>query len=115
MISIISADEIEEGTSKGFEINNRYMFAVKKDAIVFLYWNRCPHLGTPLEWEENRFLDPDGALIICSTHGALFEIEDGRCLAGPCKGKHLQAIPFIIDKGMIMVEESALRAPTPLQ
>jgi nitrite reductase/ring-hydroxylating ferredoxin subunit len=115
MISIISADEIEEGTSKGIEVNELYMFAVKKDAKVFLYWNRCPHLGTPLEWEEDRFLDPDGALIICSTHGALFEIEGGRCLAGPCKGKHLQAIPFILDKGMVMVEESALRAPTPLQ
>ena len=115
MISIISADEIEEGTSKAIELNKLYMFAVKKDAKVFLYWNRCPHLGTPLEWEEDRFLNPDGALIICSTHGALFEIEGGRCLAGPCKGKHLQAIAFILDRGMIMVEESALRAPTPPQ
>ena len=115
MISIISADEIEEGTSKGIEVNELYMFAVKKDAKVFLYWNRCPHLGTPLEWEEDRFLDPDGALIICSTHGALFEIEGGRCLAGPCKGKHLQSIPFTLDKGIVVVEESALRAPTPLQ
>lgn len=115
MISLISVDEIEEGKSKGIELENFYMFAVKKDDQVVLYWNRCPHLGTPLEWEEDRFLDPDGALIICSTHGALFRIEDGRCLAGPCKGKHLQPIPFIIDNGMVMVEESALKVSTPLQ
>ena len=115
MISLISADEIEEGRSKGIELDNHYMFAVKKDGQIFLYWNRCPHLGTPLEWEEDKFLDQDGALIICSTHGALFQIDGGRCLAGPCKGKHLQMIPFILDNGMVMVEEKALRVSTPLQ
>ena len=91
------------------------MFAVKKDDQLYLYCNRCPHLGTPLEWEEDRFLDADGALIQCSTHGALFQIDGGQCLAGPCKGKHLQAIPFILDNGLIMVEESALRVTSPLQ
>ena len=114
MISLINANEIEEGTSKGIELNNLYMFAVKKDAEVFLYWNRCPHLGTPLEWEEDKFLDADGALIICSTHGALFEIESGHCLAGPCMGKHLQSMPFELENGMVMVEESALQVSTPL-
>lgn len=115
MISLINTDELEEGTAKGIEINNLYMFVVKKDNQLFLYWNRCPHLGTPLEWEEDRFLDSDGALIQCSTHGALFQIDNGLCLAGPCRGKHIQAIPFIVNSGIIMVEESALRVSTPLQ
>lgn len=114
MISLISVDEIAEGTSRGLEVNNLHMFVVKKDDQVYLYWNRCPHLGTPLEWEEDRFLDADGALIQCSTHGALFQIENGNCLAGPCRGKFLSAIPFLISNGMIMVEESELRAPSPL-
>ena len=112
MISLIATDDIEEGTSKGIDIDNYYMFAVKKDDQIHLYWNRCPHLGTPLEWEEDRFLDADGALIQCSTHGALFRIEDGHCMAGPCKGMHLQKIAFIIDSGMIMVSEDQL-APSP--
>ena len=113
MINLLAVDDIEEGTSKGLEVNNLYLFAVKKDDRIALYFNRCPHLGTPLEWEEDRFLDADGALIQCSTHGALFQIEDGHCLAGPCKGKYLQAVPFIIDNGMIMVEEAILRPPRP--
>ena len=108
MLTLISVDSIEEGSSKGVEVDNLYMFAVKKDEQIFLYWNRCPHLGTPLEWEEDRFLDADGALIQCSTHGALFQIEDGKCLAGPCVGKHLQAVPFIIDNGMITIDETRL-------
>ncbi|MCH2355435.1 MAG: Rieske 2Fe-2S domain-containing protein [Pseudomonadales bacterium] len=113
MISLLAVDDIEEGTSRGLEVNNLYLFAVKKDDQISLYFNRCPHLGTPLEWEEDRFLDADAALIQCSTHGALFRIEDGRCLAGPCKGKYLQAVPFIIDEGIIMVEDKHLRPPRP--
>lgn len=111
MITVMAIDDLEEGSSKGLEINNLYLFAVKKDDQVYLYWNRCPHLGTPLEWEEDRFLDADGALIQCSTHGALFQIENGLCLVGPCKGKSLQLIPYIVDNGLMMVEEKYL-APT---
>ncbi|MCH7671315.1 MAG: Rieske 2Fe-2S domain-containing protein [Proteobacteria bacterium] len=113
MISLLAVDDIEEGTSKGLEVHNLYLFVVKKDQQITLYFNRCPHLGTPLEWEEDRFLDADGALIQCSTHGALFRIEDGQCLAGPCKGKYLQAVPFIIEQGIIMVEDRHLRPPRP--
>ncbi len=111
MICAITRDEIDEGASKGIEVANTFLFAVKKDDQIFLYRNRCPHLGTPLEWQEDRFLDADGALIQCSTHGALFQIEDGHCLAGPCKGKYLEAIPFVEENGMIMVDEAAIPPP----
>ena len=112
MITLFAVDDLEEGTSKGLEHNNRYLFAVKKDDQLFLYWNRCPHLGTPLEWEEDRFLDADGELIQCSTHGALFRIDDGHCLVGPCQGKHLQAVPFVVENGLVMVEDQYLQPPS---
>lgn len=111
MISLLHIDDIEEGSSKGLETDNCYLFAVKKDAELFIYLNRCPHLGTPLEWEEDRFLDADGALIQCSTHGALFQIEDGHCLAGPCKGKYLQAVKFNLVNGQAMIDPSDLPKP----
>lgn len=111
MISLVHIDDIEEGASKGLEIDNTYLFAVKKDGEIFLYYNRCPHLGTPLEWEEDRFLDADGALIQCSTHGALFQIEDGHCLVGPCKGKHLQPVSFTLENDQVMVDPSNLASP----
>ncbi len=109
MIELTDINDIEEDTSKGFEINNQYLFVVRKDGGCYVYWNRCPHLGTPLEWEEDRFLDADGALIQCSTHGALFQIDTGLCLAGPCKGKSLQAIDFTMEGNKIMVEESLFK------
>lgn len=108
MITLLDTSELAEGSCKGLEIENKYLFAVKKDDQIYLYWNRCPHLGTPLEWEEDKFLDPDGALIQCFNHGALFRIEDGHCLAGPCQGKNLQAVPFTMEQGLLMVNEADL-------
>lgn len=108
MICVGSSADIEEGQSKGIDLEGAYLFAVKRDDQVYLYRNSCPHLGTPLEWQEDTFLDPDGALIQCATHGALFEIETGHCISGPCLGQNLQAIPFILDNGLIMVDESSL-------
>ena len=82
-------DDVAEGQSKGFIIDGQAYFAVKKDNQFFTYINMCPHLGVPLEWQEDQFLDADGDLIQCSTHGALFIIESGECVSGPCQGDYL--------------------------
>lgn len=111
MAALLNVNDLDEATSKGIELNNRYLFAVKKDDQVFVYWNRCPHIGTPLEWEEDKFLDMDAALIQCSTHGALFQIDNGLCIAGPCQGKHLKAVPFTIEEGFIVVDDALLTPP----
>lgn len=108
MIDLLDTAELEEGKSKGIEFENHFLFAVKKDGEIYLYRNRCPHLGTPLEWEEDKFLDADGALIQCSTHGALFQIEDGHCLVGPCKGKYLQGVAFSLSGTILQVEAREL-------
>lgn len=111
MLSLFARSDLDEGAALGLEVNNHYLFAIKKAGKIYLYWNCCPHLGTPLEWLENQFLDADGALIQCSTHGALFQIENGHCLSGPCRGKYLQKVPFTILNDQIIVEDSLLKPP----
>lgn len=37
----------------------------------------------------DQFLNLDGDLIQCATHDALFRLEDGVCIAGPCAGRSL--------------------------
>ncbi|MXX07265.1 MAG: Rieske 2Fe-2S domain-containing protein [Gammaproteobacteria bacterium] len=110
MQALIAADEVLEGCSKEVEAGDKLFFLVRKDDQLYLYRNICPHLGTPLNWEEDRFLDPDGALIQCSTHGALFRIEDGFCLAGPCMGAHLIAVPFVVVDGIVHIDIGTCRS-----
>ncbi len=109
-VPLCHIDEIGEGAAKGFEVDGKPIFAVRKDGCLRVYYDYCPHLGTPLEWEDDRFLDADGALIQCSTHGALFRIEDGYCLAGPCRGRSLRRLSHQTDNGYLLVDRAEIAA-----
>jgi nitrite reductase/ring-hydroxylating ferredoxin subunit len=105
---LCKTSDIKDPGSKGFDIKiNRKIhsiFAVHKDGEFFVYYNKCPHTGASLEWQENQFLDLDKALIQCATHDALFIINSGECIAGPCLGDKLQAIPLSIRADEIHLE-----------
>ena len=101
MAALCAIDSVSEGQAKGFAIEADTFIVTRRDSQFFVYLNRCPHLGIPLEWLPNQFLDEDADLLRCSTHGALFTIESGLCVAGPCVGEHLVAVPFRIREGQI--------------
>jgi nitrite reductase/ring-hydroxylating ferredoxin subunit len=104
MIRLCSATEVGEGQSKGFQSGGARLLAVRKDGTLHVYLNRCPHRGIPLEWLPDQFLDSSGSLIQCATHGALFLIESGECVAGPCAGAFLHALPSIERDGIIWLQ-----------
>ncbi len=74
---------------------------VRKGEEVFAYVNHCPHAGSPLDWVPGEFLSVDKMHIQCSTHHALFEIDSGQCVKGPCVGKGLKPIDIEIVEGEV--------------
>ena len=76
-------------------------FVVRKDGQVAGYIDRCPLAGYPLAVELDRYLTPDGGLILCSWHGAAFEPLTGQCIAGPCAGGRLTPWPVQVAGGVI--------------
>lgn len=92
--------DIEDPGSKSFEVKikrkTQSIFLIHKDGNFFAYYNKCPHTGASLEWQEDQFLDLDKELIQCATHDALFTINSGECIAGPCSGDSLQALTISI-------------------
>ena len=55
-------------------------------------WNNCcPHQGRRLDYAPGKFLIHKGQLV-CAAHGATFELSDGLCVAGPCRGEHLSRV-----------------------
>ena len=85
--------DIADPGAKGFTFRVEEMlfagFVVRRGADVRGYIDRCPHAGMPLAPIADRFLTREGDLILCSSHGALFRIEDGLCVAGPCANRSL--------------------------
>ena len=80
---LCSSAALAPNTSLGFDIDGCKLLAVRRDGIAYFYINRCPHRGVALEWQPGQFLDDSASLIRCATHGALFLIETGECIAGP--------------------------------
>lgn len=101
-------NDIPDGESKGFRYQEHQIIAVRQGHRIFLYHNRCPHLGIPLEWQVDQFLNHDRSLIQCNTHGALFEIDTGACISGPCGGEYLTPVKFIIDNDNIIITDSLI-------
>lgn len=100
-------DEIADPGSRGFSVviggHVESIFLIRKGRAVFGYRNRCPHTGSPLDWMPDQFLNLGKDHIQCATHAALFRIEDGLCVAGPCLGDALTALPVAVDRGEIVL------------
>lgn len=99
-------DELVDNQGKGVELNvageTVSVVLVRRAEQVFAYRNVCPHRGTPLNWQPDEFMSADGNYLECATHGALFEPETGRCVAGPCRGKMLTAVPVELVDGCVV-------------
>lgn len=100
--------DIQDPGSKSFELKikrkTQSIFLIHKNGNFFAYYNKCPHTGANLEWQEDQFLDLDKELIQCATHDALFMIDSGECIAGPCTGDRLQSLPITIQADEIHVD-----------
>lgn len=98
-------DRLGQGAFKiKIERQKVFVLAIRRGDDVYLYKNSCPHLGSPLDLDNGKFLNPERSLIICSTHGALFEIESGSCISGPCVGKTLEAVACRVEGGHVWLD-----------
>lgn len=103
MTIVCPENEITEKSAKGYDVDGQAVVITRKDGQLYVYVNSCPHLGIPLEFQPNEFLDMEKRFIQCANHGALFEIETGDCIAGPCTGQTLKSLPFQIENGNIIL------------
>lgn len=104
MHQLCKATDIAAGSAKGFEVEAHALFVVNQGGDFFAYLNNCPHRGIRLEWQPDQFLDYERNFIQCATHGALFSIENGECIAGPCPGEKLTALACTLKDGQLWVE-----------
>lgn len=70
---------------------------------LFAFHNCCPHFSIPLNYEPDRFHVFGDDLLMCAHHTAIYRIEDGVCIDGPCVGASLTAIPVREDEGEVAI------------
>ena len=70
---------------------------------VRAWLNICPHAGRRLDWAPGKFLLSKDGLLVCAAHGASFELREGACVAGPCRGESLRAVAVEVMDGGIRI------------
>lgn len=76
----------------GAGAGRRSAFVIRFEGQVRAYFNECAHVPVELDWLPGRFFDDERRLLVCATHGAMYDPLSGRCLAGPCAGAALRRL-----------------------
>lgn len=106
-VEVCALTDLDDPDSREFRIGEGDWpfkgFIVRKGDAVYAYQNFCAHVGHPLNWQPDRFLTEDGSQIICASHGAIYEIETGVCVEGPCPGRELRKVSVEVRDGVVYV------------
>lgn len=112
-----SADLAEKGRAKVFDVlhcgQRATAFALRFDGAVVGYLNRCLHVLTEMDWQPGEFLDGQQEFIICSVHGASYEVRTGRCAGGPCGRGSLTRVTVAERDGQVYWYPSTDIQPAP--
>lgn len=80
------------------------MLLVRKGDLIFAYANMCPHQYLPLNYRGSQLLSADGDQLMCTAHGAMFDLETGKGTAGHGLDCALDKVPLSIgDSGKIFI------------
>ncbi|AUH64001.1 Rieske (2Fe-2S) protein [Paracoccus zhejiangensis] len=81
------------------------LLLVRAGEAVHAYVNACPHQYLPLDYRGPQILSADGAKLMCTGHGAMFEAATGEPLSGAdCA---LDRVPLVVEGGLILIGQDA--------
>jgi nitrite reductase/ring-hydroxylating ferredoxin subunit len=106
--SLIRCEMLENlqitGVNADIDGENENILVYRDGDHISAYYNICPHAGRRLDYAPGKFLMQDGDLV-CAAHGASFRLDTGQCVAGPCKGASLKAVPIVLLDGDVCLLE----------
>jgi nitrite reductase/ring-hydroxylating ferredoxin subunit len=110
MLELCRLEDIPDGGARGFAVEGsdfaQRLVIVRRGGTVRAYVNACPHVPTRLDHTPGEFLDATGACLQCQGHGALFRVEDGTCIEGPCEGESLRPAAVRVADGRVWFDRA---------
>lgn len=109
---LCNSDDVMEGQYREFRVKPDQastdhgpidLIVTRHQGSPRAWFNVCPHQGRSLNISPDRFLTDEHNQLVCCVHGAVFEPNQGRCVAGPCLNAHLKAVEVQESEGQIEV------------
>ena len=105
---IVLNQQVAEGHSAIFSYRDEIGFLsegliIRHKGRLFAYKNLCRHQPRPLDFGEGTVLTDDSQFLQCCHHGAIFQLETGLCISGPCEGASLFSMAVTEFNGTIEI------------
>ncbi len=78
-VTVGTADEIEEGEAKAFDVNGTEIAVGRSDGSLYAFSDICTHRACNLA----NGGEIDGSTIECECHGSVFDMGSGEVMNGP--------------------------------
>jgi nitrite reductase/ring-hydroxylating ferredoxin subunit len=102
---LCAVSDVADGTARVVELGRGWpiveVIVLRRGDRWIGYHNRCPHQPVPLNLLANVFVVGDA--LVCDHHSARFNVEDGYCTTGPCKGDSLASVALAVREETIVV------------
>ncbi|WP_088698729.1 Rieske (2Fe-2S) protein [Halomonas campaniensis] len=69
---------------------------LRKEGSFYGFVNACPHQYLPLNYRAENIISSDKRHLLCSVHGAAFDIINGNCISDTLDS--LDSIPLHVNK-----------------
>jgi nitrite reductase/ring-hydroxylating ferredoxin subunit len=104
----VSKKNFPDQSAKGFKTKVKgrifHGLVVRKGGKFFAYQNLCRHLPITLDLDDERFFNFEKTHLQCHMHGAMYEIETGHCIAGPCVGANLIPLEIVEEDSRLIIK-----------
>jgi len=100
---IASVDDVPEETTFLFRVqaadngdDEKEAILVRDDEGIIGWLNYCQHY-THIKLDKGSGAEMRNGEVICTNHGAYFEVDSGRCTFGPCEGAFLNELAVEVE------------------
>ncbi len=104
MSHIGNIEDFSDSSATGIESGQLRLLVLRRGSDIVIYQNICPHTRESLDPVGGSVASPDGQLIHCQRHAAVFLASTGECIGGPCLGESLVPVGFTLSNGDIYLD-----------
>jgi len=109
---ITSVDDVPSDTTLVYRLRPvdgeepREAILLRDEEGVVSWLNYCQHF-THIKLDKGSGAELRNGEVICTNHGAYFEVDSGRCTYGPCEGAYLTEVEVAVDDGdVVLVDDN---------
>jgi nitrite reductase/ring-hydroxylating ferredoxin subunit len=104
VLSDVQREQVARGRFVRLSAGNGSVLVGRVAGSWRAYRNECRHRALPLDLGASTPMSDDGRFLLCNQHGALYRLEDGACVLGPCAGERLAPVGIAEDGGELVLD-----------